>query len=624
MPQWRHLWPALQAHRARIAARAWACAARALLLAALWPGMNAAVAQGLESALSPGPLARAHAKLEGDCKSCHVRFDRAAQDGLCAACHKEVGQDLRAHTGMHGRLKPQPCRTCHTDHRGVEARIVSLDRKTFDHRMADFELRGKHATADCALCHKAGRKEREAPHDCLSCHRADDKHKGAFGAACVDCHNETSWKDARVDHSKTRFPLTGRHTDVQCASCHKIEPGVAPSFKGAPLTCIGCHRKDDKHKARFGEKCDSCHGTKGWATITFRHDQDTRFALRGRHREVRCESCHVGALYRDKLGTTCADCHRSADPHKGTLGNDCASCHNEQRWRDGARFDHDKSRFKLRGAHGRVECKDCHRSADYRATPSACADCHRKDDRHDGTLGTDCTSCHTDVNWRATRFDHAGTRFALTEAHGVPPLQCLSCHRDLRSYRQASTECLSCHRKDDPHALQLGARCESCHNTANWRVAGFDHSKTRFALIGSHQKVACKDCHKSGRYREAPRECIGCHLAADKHKARLGTECASCHNARDWRLWNYDHARRATYPLDGAHARTACVACHRAPAPAGKSIATVDRACVSCHRADDKHDGAFGTRCENCHDTGDWKRVSHRARGSQPPTGVQR
>ena len=99
MRQWQYFWPALRAHRARIAARGWACVARALLLAALWPGMNAAVAQGLESALSPGPLARAHAKLEGECKSCHVRFDRAAQDGLCAGCHKEVGQDLRAHTG---------------------------------------------------------------------------------------------------------------------------------------------------------------------------------------------------------------------------------------------------------------------------------------------------------------------------------------------------------------------------------------------------------------------------------------------------------------------------------------------------------------------------------------------
>jgi hypothetical protein len=53
-----------------------------------------AIAQSFEAALSPGNVIEGHAKVEGDCQKCHVRFDRAAQDGLCLDCHKEVGRDF--------------------------------------------------------------------------------------------------------------------------------------------------------------------------------------------------------------------------------------------------------------------------------------------------------------------------------------------------------------------------------------------------------------------------------------------------------------------------------------------------------------------------------------------------
>ena len=84
-------------------------------------------AQTLESVLAPGKLAQAHAKLEEDCQKCHVRFDRSAQDRLCMDCHKDVGQDMRAKAGFHGRLKPQTCKTCHGDHKGRDVPLVSLD-----------------------------------------------------------------------------------------------------------------------------------------------------------------------------------------------------------------------------------------------------------------------------------------------------------------------------------------------------------------------------------------------------------------------------------------------------------------------------------------------------------------
>ena len=48
-------------------------------------------AQTLEGVLMPGKVIAGHAKIEQDCDKCHVKFNKAAQDGLCLDCHKEVG-----------------------------------------------------------------------------------------------------------------------------------------------------------------------------------------------------------------------------------------------------------------------------------------------------------------------------------------------------------------------------------------------------------------------------------------------------------------------------------------------------------------------------------------------------
>jgi hypothetical protein len=89
---------------------------------------------------------------------------------------------------------------------------------------------------------------------------------------------------------------------------------------------------------------------------------------------------------------------------------------------------------------------------------------------------------------------------------------------------------------------------------------------------------------------------------------------------RDWRLWTFDHQRRADYALEASHAKLACSTCHTRPAPAGKAAAPLGRDCQSCHRRDDVHDGAFGSRCEQCHNATRWKNVSNRQRPAAPPT----
>jgi hypothetical protein len=570
------------------------------LIAALFALALPARAQ-LEGALMPGKVVAGHAKLETECRNCHVPFDKRAQDRLCLDCHKPVALDVARGAGYHGRIRPQPCRACHTEHKGRAMNIAAFDTGHFDHAQTDFALREAHRRTECKACHRAGTKFRDAPHECVACHRKDDKHKGALGPACADCHSEARWKDVRFDHARTRFPLLDKHAKATCVACHKT-----PDFKGTPTACVSCHRKDDKHKGRFGPKCESCHGAADWKSTTFDHDRDTHFALRFKHRTARCEACHTGFLFRDKAETACASCHRKDDKHKGTLGARCGDCHDEQSWTR-AKFDHAKTRFPLAGKHADAKCGLCHRnSTSFHDTPLDCLSCHRKDDKHKGRFGAKCETCHGDATWKRLRFVHdRDTKYPLRGAHRTT--RCELCHvADL--YRdKAPTECIGCHRKDDKHAGQLGRDCAACHVEDDWkRVASFDHDRTRFPLLGRHAGLDCRKCHATPAFKDAKSDCYSCHRKDDRHHGGLGAKCDSCHNARDWRAWDFNHGRRTRFALDGGHARIACEACHRPGAPGAPRLAM---ACGSCHEKDDVHEGRFGRACERCHETTKFSRI---------------
>ena len=598
--------------------------ARVVLLLTLWIATAVvhwpAQAQSIESIMAPGKLIQGHAKYEEDCKQCHVKLDRKAQDGLCMACHKDVGADVKAKRGFHGTLEaPVVCRACHTDHKGRDRVTTGFDHAKFAHNSrTDFALKGKHSAVVCEKCHVAGKKWREAPHECVACHKKDDKHKGSLGPQCADCHSESSWKEARFDHSTTQFPLTGKHSDVKCSDCHRDNV-----YKDTPKTCVACHRNVDAqkgHKGLFGEKCDTCHSTKAWKPSFFNHDTETHYALKGQHRTVACKTCHTGNLYRDKLPEDCFSCHQKDDRHKGTLGHACADCHSEKSWKEPARFDHNKTAFPLLGQHARAECSGCHKGTLFKEAPKDCFSCHQKDDQHLGTLGKACADCHNAERWKATAglFQHDKTQFPLRNAHAAPKVSCAACHSNLRSMRGTATACVACHKKDDKHEAQLGDRCERCHTDRTWKDTTFDHARARFALTGRHLVVDCASCHASWRYRDAPRDCIGCHRKDDRHDRVLGVRCESCHTTRAWAIWSFDHDVKTRYPLLGGHVGVACERCHTAPAPAGKDAAPLATTCISCHRKNDVHGGGFGPRCETCHQVSSWKKIKNRVGFNAP------
>ena len=558
-----------------------------------------ASADTVETVMMPGKVIQGHAKWENDCQQCHKPFNKVGQSQLCKDCHKEIAKDAAQKQGFHGRLKDgRNCSECHTEHKGRGAQTAPIVESTFKHAQTDFELKGAHAEAKvaCKECHKPMVKYRDTPNTCNACHKKDDKHEGSLGTTCANCHIEKSWKDTQqFDHNKSRFSLEGKHINVKCVDCH-----LSKKYRETTKDCFSCHKKDDKHKSAFGTKCADCHTAKDWAATTFNHDKDTKFSLRGKHQSVKCDSCHKSPLGKVKLETNCVACHRTDDKHEGKLGNRCENCHSETSWFSTPGFNHDKdTKFSLRGKHKTAKCQSCHKNGVNEKLPLLCNECHRMDDKHKGNFGIKCDGCHTEGDWKsASKFIHdRDTKFVLLDKHKA--VKCDACHKGNLYQDKLKSTCIACHIKDDKHKGQQGDHCEDCHNAQSWTKTKFDHSKSEFPLLGKHSTVDCKKCHLTPAFKDAKMECVTCHTKDDVHKRRLGIRCETCHNARDWRVWDFDHDQRTTFKLTGGHKGIDCYACHKSPAT-GKKFAT-PTACVDCHTKDDVHDGGFGRQCDRCH-----------------------
>jgi hypothetical protein len=509
--------------------------------------------------ISPGPLSRAHAKLEGStrCLDCHDPGEGVSAV-KCLACHKPLQERITAGKGLHARPEYRDCKACHVEHQGVEYELVwwgKAGQASFDHAQTGHPLAGKHATLACNQCHKM-RSYLGNVTVCASCHK--DEHRGQFaGRACSSCHTEQAWKPAPgFDHARTTWPLTGRHAPVACEKCHTQR---RPDPANAAVTyrvfravggrdCASCH--EDVHEGRLGVACATCHTTSGWrgsvATTRFDHSK-TAYPLTGRHAGVSCGKCHVPGRPMRLKHDRCTDCH--ADAHAGQLarradGGRCESCHDVNGFRP-ARFgpeDHAKTAYALLGAHLAIACDQCHRpgiagaprnpSVPLRFGSTRCADCHR--DPHQGEAARfvakgGCETCHRVDSWRQVAFDHAQTRYPLSGSHAR--VACTPCHRRSAApgapavlrFAGVTQTCDGCHR--DPHQGQFArpggaSACERCHTTENLKASRFDHSRdAAYKLDGAHARLACSACHRPEtrngatfiRYKPLPTTCRGCH-----------------------------------------------------------------------------------------------------------------
>lgn len=399
------------------------------------------------------PLKGGHAKTR--CAKCHKpKAKYRDAPATCIKCHKD--------DDTHRERLGSKCAECHSER--------SWKKPRFDHDKTKFKLKGEHKKVSCNRCHPNDRYKK-TPKDCFTCHRLNDVHRGSYGKKCADCHNPRDWKRTSFDHDKTKFKLKGAHTKVDCTGCHKNKD-IYGKKKKLPKTCFKCHKNDDEHIGRYGNKCKECHNPKEWKRTSFDHDK-TKFKLKGEHKKVDCVRCHKGRLYEKKqrlrkLPKTCFGCHKRDDVHKGQEGKRCEECHGNEGWTERVSFEHDITRFPLIGLHAVAPCEACHLSSAYKDAKSECASCHRSEDVHKRGLGPECGVCHNPNGWRLWRYDHdKQTDFVLDGAH--EGLDCRSCHsRPARRKVSASTACISCHREDDIHRGGFGFHCQRCHTNESF------------------------------------------------------------------------------------------------------------------------------------------------------------
>ncbi|MCA9735557.1 cytochrome c3 family protein [candidate division KSB1 bacterium] len=513
-----------------------------------------------------------------NCTKCH-ELGKKVSANLCLQCHDLLRTQIENRKGLHANAEFKNCVDCHVDHQGRRFEMIFWKNGVddFDHNLTGYQLEGKHQSLKCRDCHQGKNirnkslllKNNKALDRtylglnaaCLSCHF--DEHRAQLKSSCLDCHTQNRWKPAeKFTHQKARFKLTGKHSNVSCEKCH-------------PLV------RDRKNA------------------------NDVDYVKYTGIRFNQCTACH-------------------ADVHKNKFGQDCESCHSTLGWHriKGNKFDHDQTRYPLRGRHASVSCEKCHtpqrKFANLRF--QNCTDCHT--DYHRGQFKARapagaCEECHTVEEFSPSGFtiqQHQETNYPLTGSHLAIP--CSACHQKVRfranivtiQFKFKTTKCDQCHEdfhKGELNKYVLKSGCEFCHNSESWKDITYDHSQTGFALEGQHKLTGCLSCHKPMKrdVGQSPmkfvglfKECQGCHedihagqFREEKISARIKknfTRCERCHIAEHWRADKFIHNRDAQFRIDGEHRYVACGECHKKKLISGNPIVIykpVDSECRACH-----------------------------------------
>lgn len=142
-------------------------------------------------------------------------------------------------------------------------------------------------------------------------------------------------------------------------------------------------------------------------------------------------------------------------------------------------------------------------------------------------------------------------------------------------------------------------------------------------VIQGHADIEseCDRCHAPFRSEAQNTLCTECHTAVAEDLSRsegfhgrapgvAGADCSVCHTehqgreadvvALDREAFDHDFTDR---PLEGAHARASCEACH----PVAEKFREAKGECVDCHGQDDVHTGSLGRECASCHTQRVWQ-----------------
>src|SRR5215469_8126233 len=329
------------------------------------------------------------------------------------------------------------------------------------------------------------------------------------------------------------------------------------------------------------------------------------------------------------LGSAGAQVYGGTHSPHGNLRVPCQNCHTASAWkpiRSAPEFDHNQTRYPLRGMHNSVVCTECHTKPVFTNVGQRCQDCHA--DIHRRQLGANCEQCHTVRGWQVsvTQVEQHNNRFPLTGAHAA--VDCDSCHKGAATsqFIGLSTECYSCHSSDfkataNPNhvSANFSTACSTCHSTDSWFTTNFNHNSVGFPLTGGHAVPPrqCADCHINNNYNLSSTACVSCHLADfqgttnPNHVAsNFPQGCDPCHNTTSWLNATFNHSSTG-FPLTGSHTvpPRQCTDCH-----VSNNYNLTTSSCVSCHQTDYNsastpvnHVAAgLPATCETCHDTVQW------------------
>jgi hypothetical protein len=345
--------------------------------------------------------------------------------------------------------------------------------------------------------------------------------------ACASCHPDHRGRTfdmstaalSQFNHTKTKFSL--------------VHHGI--NYDATPMDCSACHKKVDLGYPFELNLCVNCHAQHDLSFMT-RHIKD--------------------------FGLNCVDCHDGKDIMVD--------------------FDHQKSKFPLTGAHVQVSCAGCHKTTDFKGTPTQCSGCHADPDVHKGSFAQPCSDCHSTSTWLPATLDGASfehtaqTGFSLVhhaKDYQGQPLNCQGCH-NADIHKIDTQTCTACHGQKDAqfmakHQDQYGPKCLDCHDGAD-RMSNFDHASF-FPLEGKHAEIECTSCHANQVYKGTPQECHLCHQEPAVHAGFFGLNCQDCHTAR---AWSPALLKAHKFPLSHGGAPS-CQTCHLSN--------YVEYTCYGCH-----------------------------------------
>jgi len=188
-----------------------------------------------------------------NCNECHLEklSGKLPQYDQCNQCHedKHYGQ-------FENRKNGSDCEYCHNVNNFIPSIFT-----TAMHQLSRLKLDGSHLAVPCNKCHESYSPKTNIlttqftwqNYSCNVCH--NDIHRNQFkqnyNNDCEKCHNTELFSHVNFDHQKCKFPLDGRHKDLNCNDCHISELDSDGSFvRYSPIAsqCSDCHTFTDEIK----------------------------------------------------------------------------------------------------------------------------------------------------------------------------------------------------------------------------------------------------------------------------------------------------------------------------------------------------------------------------------------